>query len=336
MEQSSILKKHIFFISLFILLFSACSTKEVYEPKSLGEEWGKYESAKSELIDVSSNVALLEDRKALTKSGLTNVEISKNQRVVSYSDKWIISASIDGNATLTSVEDNTLQENIDLKKTIASANVEGDILAVLFADNEMALYDIPSQAVLYKEQGGKASVLDSRIVPPHFMNGLVLFATLDGKVVIVNIELKKRLRTVIVSSEDNFNNVIYMDVLDNKIIAATSYKLLSMSQKDIRVKYEMRNVVYGEKNVYITTKQGEVLSLTPDLQINSKIKFPFAHFLGMISLGKKLYILEREGYMIVVDKESFDYTVHEVDIDDGFIFVADKLFYVSDEKILVE
>jgi len=91
-----------------------------------------------------------------------------------------------------------------------------------------------------------------------------------------------------------------------------------------------------KKNIYVTTKQGEVLSLTPDLQVNSKIKFPFAHFLGMISLGNKLYILEKEGYMIVVNKDNFEYTVHEVDMDDGFIFVTDKLFYVADKKILVE
>jgi hypothetical protein len=330
------LKKQIFFSTLFLLLLSACSTKEVYEPQVVGADWDKYESVDSQLVAVASNVALDEDRRVLTKSKLLDVKVAESQRVVALSDKWVISAAIDGNLTLSSIEDKTLQENIDLKKTIATANVKGDVLAVLFADNEIALYDIPSKTIFYREQGGKASVVDSRMVPPHFMNGLVLFLTLDGKVIIVNIELKKRLRTVIVSSEDNFNNIIYMGILDNKIIAATPYKLLSMSRKDIRAKYEIRDVVYDEKELFIATKQGEVISLTPDLQVNSKVKFPFAHFLGMISLGEKLYILEKEGYMIVLDKKSFEYSVHEVDIDDGFIFVGDKLFYVSDEKILTE
>lgn len=315
---------------------SACSTKEVYEPKVVGDDWEKYADAPSELVDVAANVALLEDGNSVGKSTLIEAKIPKNKRVIAQSQEWLISASIDGNITLTSLKDNTLEESIDLKKTVASANVEGDVLAVLFGDNEMALYDIASKDILYKEQGGKAAVVDSRVVPPYFMNGLVLFSTLDGKIIVVNIKLKKRLRTVIVSSEDNFNNIIYMNILDNKIIAATPYKILSMSEKDIRVKYEVRNIAYDEKNVYVTTKQGEVLSLTPNLQVNSKIKLPFAHFLGMISLGDKLYILEHEGYMIVVDKKSFDYTVHEVDIADGFIFVTDKLFYVADEKILVE
>jgi len=40
----------------------------------------------------------------------------------------------------------------------------------------------------------------------------------------------------------------------------------------------------------------------------------------------------------VVDKKSFEYTVHEVDadVDDGFVFVGEKLFYVDDEKIILE
>ena len=56
----------------------------------------------------------------------------------------------------------------------------------------------------------------------------------------------------------------------------------------------------------------------------------------MIDHKGKLYILEKEGYMIVVDKKSFNYTVHEVDIDDGFVFVGKDVFYVDDEKISLE
>ncbi len=330
------MKKYIFLVPFIFLFFTACSTKEVYEPQVVDSAWQKYEKSKSEIIDVASNVALLEDREVLSKSALYDVKIAESQRVLTESKDWIISANIDGNLTLTSKSNATLQENFELKKTVASANVQDDILAVLFADNETALYSITSKELVYKEQGGKSLVADSRIVAPHFMDEIVLFSTLDGKVIIVNATLKKRLRTVIVSSEENFNNIIYLNVLDNRIIAATSYKLISIAQKDVRVKYEIRNITNDEKNIYIATKQGEILSLTPELQVNSKIKLPFAHFLGMISFGDKLYLLEQEGYMIVVDKNSFDYTVHEVDIESGFIFVGDKMFYISDSKILVE
>jgi len=329
------LKKYIFLASLVALFLTACSTKEVYKPKLLSNDWDKTSSMDESIVDTSDNVALLENRKVLSKDGELNVTVAKDQRVISLSDKRVISASIDGNVTITSI-DNAKQIHMNLKKTIAGASVKDKLLAVLFANDDIALYNIDTKEILFKEQGGKVIAENMRIVNPYFLNDLVIFPTLDGKVIIVNAKLKKRLRTVIVSSDDYFNNIIYFNIADNKIIAASSYKLLAMAQKELRKKYEIRNIVFDGKLIYITTKQGEIIALTPDLQVDSKIKLPFAHFLGMISHKGKLYILEKEGYMIVVDKKTFAYTVHEVDIDDGFVFVGKNLFYVDDEKIAIE
>ncbi len=330
------MKKYILFASIFALFFSACSTKEVYEPLYLDKDWNRCENSDAAIIDKSLNIALLDNSKVLVEDGVLDVVVDKSHRVISHSDGWVITASINGTVVLTSDSNSTKQKKFELKKSIASASVSDDYLAVLFADNEIAIYSISSKKAIFKEQGGKSLAVDARIVNPYFMNDLVLFSTLDGKVIIVNVKLKKRLRTVIVSSEDNFNNVIYFNIIDNKIIAATSYGILSLSSKEMREKYEIRNVVNDDKDMFITTKQGEVVSLTPDLQVNAKIKFPFAHFLGMISHGDKLYILEKEGYMIVLDKDMYNYSVHEVDFEDGFVFVSDKLFYVADEKISIE
>lgn len=330
------LSKYLVLSTIFIILFSACSSKEVYEPITLGADWEAYEASKHTIIDTSDNVALLEDRTILTHNGLVDVKINESDRLISESDGWVISASVDGNVSLVSEEDSSIIKYLDLKKSVAGASISGNELAVIFADNEIAIYDIQTNKVLFKEQVGKATTVDSRIVNPYFTRGLVLFPTLDGKVVFVNNNKKKRLRTVIVSSEDNFNNVIAFELVQNKIIAATSYKILTMAKKEIRVKYEIRNIVYDEDKIFIATKQGEVISLTPELQVESKLKFPFAHFYAMVSNGDKLYVLEKEGYLIVLDKKSFDYTVHEVDFDDGFVFTSKKSFFVNDKKILTQ
>ena len=316
---------------------SACSTKEVFKPTVLGTEWENYAKSEGDLVDTSYNIALLNNKKILTTNGIVAMDIEKNQRLISHSDGWIISASIEGEVLLTSQDDINLQEKFQLKKTIASASVKGDNLAILFADNELAVYSIASKSLIFKEQGTESLVVNTQIVNPFFINDLVFFSTLNGKVVIVNLELKKKLRKVIVSAEENFNNVIYFNMIGNKVIAATGFKILSMAEKEIRVKYEIRNIVYDDKDIFITTKQGEVISLTPALELNTRIKFPFAHFLGMISDGDKLYILEKEGYMIILNKNMKDYTVHEVDMtEDGFIFIAGKTFYVADKKILIK
>jgi len=331
------LKIALLFTSLSLLaLFSGCSTKEVYEPLKVDADWEKYEDSKHTIIDTSSNVALLEDRTVLSKSGTFDITIAPQDRLISQSEGWIISASIEGVLSMVSENDKNITKTFNLKKTIAGASVFENMLAVLFADNEIALYDMNTKQPLFKEQGGKAIALDSRIANPYFIPGIVLFPTLDGKVIFVNTDLKKRLRTVIASSEENFNNVISLHQFDNKIIAATGYTILSMAKKEVRVKYELRNIIYDNKSIYIGTKQGEILSLDSNLNVNSKIKFPFAHFYAMLCDEKNLYILEKEGYMIVVDKKSFDYKVYEIDFDDSFIFTADKTFYVNDQEILID
>ncbi len=330
------MKIYIFLASFLIILFSGCSTKKVFEPQKLSNDWEKYADIEDDIVDISANAALLDNNKILTKEGVSKVKIdTQHQRVVAASDGWIVSASIDGNVTITSQKDVHIVKHFDLKRTVATAGIKDNILAVLFANNEIALYDLETKNLLFKEQGGKALANDIRIVQPYFMNDLVIFSTLDGKVIIVNSKLKKRLRTVIVSSADYFNNIIYFGIIGDKIIAASDTKILTLSQKEMRAKFEIRNVVHDAKNIYITTKQGEVISLTPSLQTNAKIKFPFAHFLGMLQDKENLYILEKEGYMIVVNKKTFHYTVHEVDLDNGLVFVGKKAFYVHDEKILV-
>lgn len=331
------MNKFLLFTSLSILLFtSGCSTKRVFEPKVVESDWSHYGDAKEKIIDVGSNAALLEDRTLLSKDGILNVKIAKNSRVLSQSNGWILSATIDGHLTLTNIKDATQKIEFDLKKTIATASVKENTLAVVFADNEIALYDLETKELTFQEKEGKSLAIDSRIATPYFMKDLVLFPTLDGKVVVVNSRLKKRLRTVIVSSKDRFNNVIYFNVVDEKIIAVTATEMLSLSSKEKRAKYEIRDVVYDGRTLYITTKQGEVIALTSDLEVKSKIKFPFAHFLSFIAHNDKLYLLEKEGYMIVLDKDMKNYSVHEVDIEEGYLFVDGEKFYIADEYISVE
>jgi len=321
---------------VFTLLFAGCSSKEVYEPKNVKDDWEFHGSSTEKIVDVSSDVAMLESRRVLLKNKLIDTKIEESYRLLGSSDGWVLSSTIDGQLVIDFIADKSMKKKFNLKKTIAGASIKDDILAVLFADNEMALYSISENNLLVKVQGTTPIVVDSRIVNPYFMNDLVLFLTLDGKVVIINSKLKKKLRTTIVSSEDNFNNIIYFNVVDNKLIAATGNKLLSMSTKEIRVSYEIRNIAYSGKDIFITTKQGEIISLTPDLQVNAKVKFPFAHFLGLIIHDDKVYALEKEGYLIELSKDLLKHSVYEVDIEDGYIFVADKMFYVDDEYISLE
>ncbi len=328
----------IFLVCLAVIafVFSGCSTKEVYEPKVVKGDWEQYDDANQSIIETNQDGALLEDRTVFVEGKEAGVKIDEDKSFLSYSDGWIISASLDGNLSLAYLADPSMKHEFDLKKSVATASVKNDTLAVLFADNEMALYSISSKKPLLKEQGNPPIIVNSKIVKPYFMNDLVLFLTLDGKVVIVSSTQYKKLRSIIVSSEDNFNNIIYFDIIDNKFIAATGTKILSFGQKEVRADYEPRDIVTDKKSIYIATKQGEIISLNPDLGVNAKAKFAFAHFLALISTEDKLYALEKTGYLIEFSKDLLEYDVYEVDVEEGYIHVDDKTFYIADEYISVK
>ncbi|MDD2652718.1 MAG: hypothetical protein PHX44_06690 [Sulfurimonas sp.] len=322
-------------ISFSIVFFSACSSKEVYKPIKVVGDWKHAGDSDVVINAVSQDAAMVEKRNVFAGGKVLDVTVAEGEKLLGFSDGWVISSNIDGNVTLQSTQDKKV-EKFNLKKTVAAASISGDTLAVLFADNEMALYSLASKTLLLKEQGNPPIVVNSKLIKPYFRDDLVIFATLDGKVVIVNTQTKKRLRTIIVSSEEHFNNVIYFGLLDNKIIAATAHKILSLSKEEVRAPYDIRGVVADDKTLYIATKQGEIISLSSDLKQNAKLKFPFAHFLGLIVSGEKLYALEKEAYLIEMPKDLSSYSVYEADVEDGYVYINDKTFFVHDEYISVE
>jgi outer membrane protein assembly factor BamB len=316
------------FLALFI--FSGCSSKEYFSPKVVKDDWDKQKFLDETIITTTADGAVLENGQILTKEGIQEYFLPKGYSYIGQSDGWIIASKVDGELLLQSIDDNTTQINFELKKTVAGATVSGDKLAIIFANNEMALYKVSTKELLLKEGGNAPIAVDTRIVNPYFLNELVLFLTLDGKVVIINSDTKEVLRSMLVSSEENFNNIIYFNVIDNVMVAATGYRLFSLSEKERREKYEMRDIIFNDEGIWITTKEGEVIALTPSLQLKAKRKYPFAHFLGMIMTEDKIYLLERQGYIIELSKDLATSEVYELNIDDGYVYVGDKAFYVND------
>jgi len=326
------LKKFILLGTLFLILFTGCSLKKVYEPKVVKDDWDSYGDLNSSIVDVASNIAYLEDSSVIVKDKIFNIKLNSNERVLSYYENSVLSSTIDGNLT---IRDGKTTKTLELKKTIATASLHNNILAVLFADNEFALYNISTKEPIFKAMSADVVAVDAKIIPPYFFNDLVIFLTLDGKVIIVNSRLKKILRTTLVSTAEYFNNIIYFNIIDNKIIAATNRSIIALSAKENKIDLEARDIKYDGRDIFVFTKQGEVVVLDSNLDIERKIKFPFAHFLATLIYKDNIYILEKEGYLIVLNKDLKNYDVYEVDYDDGYIFVDNKKIYIDDEYIKI-
>jgi len=346
---------------LVLLLLAGCSTKEYYKPEQtvnswpvckeprysaeaiVGEmpsvddipKWPTCKRAGVHLVSKGEEGAVARKGWVVDEEGITGFKIPDNQRYLGQSGGWILYTGIDGNVTLRSRETNETVV-IPLEKTVAAAAVQDDYLAVLFASNDMGIYRLSTKKSYFKTEGTPPTAVDIRIAKPYFLGNLVVFPTLDGRFVVVDYKNKEVLRSTIVSSEPYFDNIFYFNVIGNTMVAATPHRLFSLSDQERREKFDLRNVVFDADGIWVATKEGEVIHLTQSMQQISKQKFPFAHFLGMIVGKEKLYLLEKEGYLIVMDKAMTKTDVYAVALDDGINFTSKTAFYVRDKIISVE
>jgi hypothetical protein len=320
--------------AVLAIFFSGCSHKEVFKPDHVKGEWRNAGHLSASINQVTQSAAVLDNGYLLSKDGEKKIKIPADYRLINTNDTWIIAESSVGNIVLFPQDGTDSKVTFELKHAVAAASIQGDIVAVLFTNNEMALYSLESKKLLFKESSNATIAVDARIVNPYFLKELVMFLTLDGKIVIVNSETKQVLRSVVVGSDEYFNNITYMNVIDNNLVASTANTVLALSQKEAREKYEIRNIVYTTDGIWLTTKQGEVIALSPTLQFKAKKKFPFAHFVGISVQNDRVFVLEQEGYMIALSKNLLAYDIYDIDMDsDNKIFVGDGQFYFDDRYI---
>ena len=328
-----------FFLGLSIcstLFLVGCSHKEVFKPVKVKGEWKNTGRLSSSIEQISQTAAVLENGNILTKEGEKPLKISKKNHLINLSGGWVITQSNTNNLELIPEEGTAEHVILDLNRTVAAASIQDDTVAILFANNEIALYSLSAKKITFKESSSAPIAIDARIANPYFLKDLALFLGLDGKIVIVNIANKQVLRSIIVGSEEYFNNITYLNVIENNMIASTGNTILALSDKEQREKYEVRDIAYTTEGVWLTTKQGEVIALSPTLQFKGKQKFPFAHFVGISVQNDRVYVLEQEGYMIAFTKDLLSYDIYDVDMKHNPVFVGNDRFYFDDRYISIK
>jgi hypothetical protein len=314
-------------LALFIL--SGCGTKrQNFEPTSLSGEIAYDGSLPSSIMDVVRGGATLENGQIITKSGLTDVKLPEGYTFLGDSNEKYLATSqcsdliiIDKNSVI------IYEKKFDA--VVASASLKDDMLAVVLGNNNVQLIDTKTDKIVYKKSGDKVYAHDSKIAAPYFLNSLVIFPTLDGKLLIVDLNKNKLLRDVVVKSERFFSNVIYLDVLGDRLVAATKQRVVSINPKSMAfLDEEVKDVIILENRVLVFTKDGRVILTDADLKVIKTKKFKFAAFVGTIH-GEFVYIIERGGFLIATDLNLITSNIYELpDEIDSFVFTTDdKLFY---------
>jgi len=316
-------------LPLLLILFAGCSSKSLYEPANVAGYVSFDGSLPAKIVDVTRDGATLENGQIISKQkGLMSVRIPKDYRFLAYSDDKVISTSPTGNILIEDSDGKKLFEH-DFKSMIASANLKDNLLAIVFANNKLEIFDIKNGTVLFEKKLDDISALDARIANPYFLGRLVVFPTLDGRLVIVSKNGFKVVKDIVVSTKPYFNNVIFLDVLDDKLVAATQNRVISISPTTVAfMDVGVKDIIFLGRRVFIFTKDGRIILTSSDLKSLKEKKYRFANFSTAIH-GDFIYVIEKNGYLIAVDKDLITSNVYKLptEIEELMFTTSDTLYY---------
>lgn len=323
--------KVLFSLALLGLLLSGCGTKRQYfEPETLSGKVSYDGSLPAAIVDSIREGATLANGQVITKKGLSNVTLGAGLTYLADDKGRYVGVSKCGELSIIDEQKNVLFTH-KFNGAIASASLKENLLALVSGANELILVDIKSGAHLLRLKQDNVFVLDSRIASPYFLGDLIVFPTLDGKLVIVDEASRKPIRDVVVSNDKFFGNIIYLQVLGDRLVAATKSKVVSINPKSMSfLEADVKDVIVLENRIFVFTKDGKVMLTDPDLKVLKERKFPFATFAGTIH-GQFIYMIEKGGYMIATDLDLISLNVYKLpdEIETYMFTTSDTLYYKS-------
>lgn len=317
--------------SLLVLLFvvSGCGTKRQYfEPETLSGKVSYDGSLPASIVDAVRDGATLANGQVVTKKGVSTVALPEGFVYLAEDKGRYVATSKCGALQIVDTNKKVLFSK-ECNLSVASAALKNNLLALVLGSNELVLIDINDGKEMLHLKQDDVYVLDSRIAAPYFLGDLIVFPTLDGKLVIVDEQTKKPIRDVVVSNEKFFGNVIYLQVLGDRLVAATKSKVVSISPKAISfLEADIKDVIVLENRIYVFTKDGRVMLSNADLKVLKERKFPFATFAGTI-YGDFIYMIEKGGYVIATDLDLITTNVYKLpdEIESHIFTTGDTLYY---------
>ena len=318
-----------FLISLSaIILFAGCSGKKYFEPEDTSSniELNK-ESISASIVSMNKIGATLDNNKVLTKNGISSFELPEGFEFLNTTE--------DGKIIATNYKNKILvgdQEKI-VKDVVVAASLRNGKLALIYSNNTIELIDFNSNKTLFKEYLPISLANDTRITNPYFMGNLILFPTLNGKVIIVSATNNESVKNIAVDPDNEFNNIISLNVIESTqtLIVASPNKVVSISPKEVLSKeYDVRDIVINKENVYIATVDGHIIKLTANLEEVAKKKYKYAK-IHTLAFTDSLYAVESQGFLINIKEDFSQDTIYNFDFDneERMIGIGNKIYFDS-------
>ena len=328
MRRNSILV----WIAAGAMLFVGCSSKQYYAPKRTYAIKAKAHSYTGTIVALTRDGATLSDGHYIGKKGESNINLGKGYRYLSENENYVLAGNLKGVLKIIDKRTGEPIRAVALHEPIISAKIDRGIIAYVLNNNTFGIYQIADNRKVMESRSEQTYAIDTRAATPIFVGNLAVMPMLDGKLIIVDSNAPENAKVVYLSSAKNFNNIIFLDRIGDRIVSATPRSVVVLGDNGKR-EYEadVSDVAVSTKGIYLFSKEGEVIRLDSALKPLSKKKFKFAHFAAATTLGDKVYALDQQGSLIVLSSDLGKYRVYDVGAIDEPVFIkGDKLYKDGD------
>ena len=326
--------KHLSFFTLAVtaILFWGCSGKQYFKPtQTFSAPSSVYGGT---IVDLSRDGATLKSGKYIGTSGVSSFDLGEGYRFLSENNRYALASNSEG--ILNIIDKNTKESAraVSLHVPVVSATIKNGVVAYILNNNTFGLYQVEDNRKVVESRSERTYAIDTRAASPMFIDNLVVMPMLDGKLIIVDSHNSDNSKVVYISSKKVFNNVIYLSRMGDTMVAATPKKVITLG---VNGKQEYRanisEVAIDSKNIYLFTKEGEVVKLNASLQEIASKKFKFAHFSAATVVAGKVYGLDQQGSLVVLSSDLEKFKIYDVgEVDEPALMKGSKLY--KDGKVI--
>jgi hypothetical protein len=326
--------KSIYASLVALILLSACSSKQYFEPEKSYSASFASEHYSDTIIDLSRNGATLESGYYIGKNGIKYVPLEKGYRFVNETPQYALASNPEGKLKIIDKKSKKSIRTLHLDQPIVSVTMRGDIIAYILNNNTYGLYSMKRDAKLVENRSEQIYAIDTRSATPLFVENLVVMPMLDGKVVIVSIANPDNAKVIYISNDTAFNNVIHLSRLQNTMIAATPKRIITIGGTGKRdYSTTISEVVVASNRIYLFNKDGSILALNSQLEVLHKKAFKFAHYAVATAIGDRIYALDQQGALIILNSTLSKQKIYDLGAIKQPAFIAGSLLYKDGDQI---
>lgn len=316
------------------IVLSGCSSKKYFEPKDTFSASSVSHSYGGKIIDLSRYGGTLDNGTYVGEHGVENINLGDGYRFLNENSKYVLSSNSEGILKVIDKNTKNTKVSIDLHTPVVSATIKNGIILYVLNNNAFGIYRVSDHKKLVENRSEQVFAIDTRTASPMFVDNLAVMPMLDGKLIIVDIHNPNNAKIVYISNQKDFNNVIYLSRVGNTIVSATSKRLITLGA---RGKFEYRanisEVAIDKDIIYLFTKEGNIVKLNSSLKSITSIKFKFAHYAVATAFNGKVYALDQEGSLIVLNSDLSKSKVYDVGAVNEAVFISGTKLYKDGEVI---